>query len=33
VEALITAHPQFKSLHNIARVYETMAKLCQEEQK
>ena len=33
VEALITAHPQFKSLHNIARVYETMAKLCQEEQE
>ena len=33
VEALITAYPRFKSLHNVARVYETMAKLCQEEQE
>jgi len=31
VEALITAHPQFKSLPSVARVSETMAKLCQEE--
>jgi hypothetical protein len=33
VEALITAHPQFKSLHSVGRVYDTMAKFFQEEQE